>query len=106
MGCANGAKPTLSHADKFWHIQRGEIMQTIEITLDETMLAQIDRVISELTLSRSAFTQQSLAAALREQEILAQERRHAAGYARYPVEPGEFDGFEAVRAWGEPYEPR
>ena len=33
------------------------------------------------------------------------ERRHAAGYARYPVEPGEFDGINAARAWREPYEP-
>ena len=90
----------------FWHIHHGEIMQTIEITIDETMLAQIDRVTCELTLTRTAFIQQSLAAALREQEMLAQERRHAAGYARYPVEPGEFDGIDAIRAWGEPYEPR
>lgn len=81
-------------------------MQTIEITLDETMLAQIDRVISELTLSRSAFIQQSLAVALREQEreqeILEQERRHAEGYAKCPSTPDEFSGWEKIRVWEEP----
>ncbi len=81
-------------------------MQTIEVTIEDAMLAQIDRLIRELALTRSAFIQQSLKAALQQQEELAQERRHAAGYARYPVEPGEFDGIDAIRAWGEPYEPR
>ena len=86
----------------FWHIHCGEIMQTIEITLDETILAQIDRVISELMLSRSAFIQQSLETALREQEILAQERRHAEGYAKCPSTPDEFSGWEKIRVWEEP----
>jgi hypothetical protein len=30
------------------------------------------------------------------------ERKHAEGYARHPVEPGEFDGWEKEQAWGEP----
>ena len=40
--------------------------------------------------------------AMQQQEILTQERRHATGYARYPVEPGEFDGWENVRVWEQP----
>ena len=40
--------------------------------------------------------------ALEEQEVLEQERRHADGYARYPVEPSEFDGWESVRVWDQP----
>jgi len=75
------------------------IMQTIEVTIDEALLARIDRVIRNLSLTRAAFIQQSLEAALQQEEVLAQEQRHAEGYARNPVEPGEFDDWENVRLW-------
>ena len=77
-------------------------MQTIELTIDETLLAKLDQVTSKLSLTRSAFIQQSLEAALQQQEIIAQERRHAEGYARHPVQPGEFDEWETVRVWEQP----
>lgn len=81
-------------------------MQTIEVTIEDPMLAQIDRLTRELALMRSDFIRQSLKAALEQQEEILQERRHAAGYTRYPVEPGEFDGIDTIRMWGKPYEPR
>lgn len=77
-------------------------MQTIELTIDETLLAKLDQVIGQLSLTRAAFIQQSLEAALQQQEVLAQERRHAEGYARNPVQPGEFDEWENVRVWEQP----
>ena len=77
-------------------------MQTIEVTIEDALLAQIDRVTRELSLTRAAFIRQSIEAALRQQEILAQERQHAEGYARNPVQPGEFDGWEKVRVWEQP----
>jgi metal-responsive CopG/Arc/MetJ family transcriptional regulator len=77
-------------------------MQTIEITLDEAIIAQIDRVTHERALTRAAFIQQSLEAALREQEMLEQERRHAEGYAKYPATPDDFSGWEKIRVWEEP----
>ena len=77
-------------------------MQIIELTLDDALLAKLDRITQELSLTRAAFIQQSLEAALQEQEVLAQERRHAEGYARIPVEPGEFDGWEDVQVWEQP----
>ena len=79
---------------------RGNVIQTIQVTLEDAMLVKIDRIVRELSLTRTAVIQQSLEAGLREQEILAQERRHAEGYARHPVEPGEFDGLDAIRVWG------
>lgn len=77
-------------------------MQIIELTIDETLLAKLDQAIASLSLTRSAFIQQSLEAALRQQEVLAQERRHAEGYASTPVQPDEFDEWERVRVWEEP----
>lgn len=77
-------------------------MQTIELTIDETLLAKLDQITSKLSVTRAAFIRQSLEAALEQQEVLAQERRHAEGYAHNPVQPGEFDGWESVRVWEQP----
>jgi metal-responsive CopG/Arc/MetJ family transcriptional regulator len=74
-------------------------MQTIELTIDEALLAQIDRVTRELSLTRAAFIRQALEEALRRQTIFAKERRHALGYERNPVEPGEFDELESQQVW-------
>jgi hypothetical protein len=34
-------------------------------------------------------------------QVTEMERKHAAGYARYPVEPGEFDIGGTEQAWDE-----
>jgi len=39
--------------------------------------------------------------ALRQYRIKQLEERQAAGYARHPVEPGEFDVWESEQVWGE-----
>jgi metal-responsive CopG/Arc/MetJ family transcriptional regulator len=77
-------------------------MQTIELTIDDALLAQIDRLTHELSLTRATFIQQALEAALRQQTIRAKERQHALGYQRFPVEPGEFDGWESEQVWEQP----
>ena len=75
-------------------------MQTIELTIDEALLAKLDEIRSKLSLTRAAFIQQSLETALQQQEVLAQERRHAEGYARNPMRPGEVDDWDGERVWG------
>lgn len=77
-------------------------MKTIEVTIDETLLAEIDRATRSLDISREAFIQEALQRALREQTLTALERQHEQGYARHPPRAGEFDGWEAEQAWGEP----
>ena len=77
-------------------------MKTIQMTIDEPLLAEIDRVISTLDTTRSAFIREALRAALRRYEIAKMEQKHAEGYERHPVEPGEFDGWDTEQAWGEP----
>ena len=74
-------------------------MQTIELTIDEALLARIDRATRELSLTRAAFIQQALETALRRQTVLARECRHAQGYEHAPVEPGEFDRWEDEQVW-------
>lgn len=77
-------------------------MKTIQMTIDEPLLTKVDRVVETLETTRSAFIREALELALREYQIAELERRHAEGYARRPVEPGEFDVWEDEQAWGEP----
>lgn len=77
-------------------------MQTIELVIDEDLLARIDRISHELSLSRVVFIQQAVEAALHQQNILAKERQHALGYERSPVVPNEFDDWESIQVWEQP----
>lgn len=76
-------------------------MKTIQMTLDEQLISQVDTVVKRLKTTRSAFTRHALRAALarlREQEL---EAKHRCGYEKKPVQSGEFDGWEAEQAWGD-----
>jgi metal-responsive CopG/Arc/MetJ family transcriptional regulator len=76
-------------------------VKTIQMTIDEPLLAKVDQVIQELNTSRSAFVRQALELALQQHKIAQMEKRHAEGYARHPVEAGEFDVWVAEQAWEE-----
>ena len=75
-------------------------MKTIQMTIDEPLLAKVDQMIQTLNMTRSAFIREALELALRRQAMAELERKHAEGYARHPVEPGEFDVWEGEQAWG------
>lgn len=77
------------------------MFKTIQMTLDQTLLEQVDSTSSQLGLSRSAFIRHALRQALETVRVAELEQQHAAGYARHPVEPGEFDVWEGERAWGD-----
>lgn len=74
-------------------------METIELTIDESLLAEVDRVTRQLSMTRADFARIALELALRNQKTIALEQQHAQGYARNPVEPGEFDGWESEQVW-------
>jgi metal-responsive CopG/Arc/MetJ family transcriptional regulator len=76
-------------------------MKTIQMTIDEPLLEEVDEVTQELKTTRSAFIRSALQLALREHSISKLERQHAQGYAKQPVSTGEFDVWEAEQAWGD-----
>ncbi|MEA3336020.1 MAG: CopG family transcriptional regulator [Chloroflexota bacterium] len=76
-------------------------MKTIQMTIDEALLDQVDNTSAELGMSRSAFIRGALRQAMERLQVTRLERQHAAGYARRPVESGEFDLWEAEQVWGE-----
>jgi len=77
-------------------------MKTIQVTIDESLLAEIDRAMLSLKMSREAFIHTALERALREQALIALEQQHARGYKRHPSRSDEFDGWETEQVWGEP----
>jgi len=76
-------------------------MTTIQMTLDETLLKEMDRTVKQLKTSRSALIRDSIRLYLKTLHIRQLEEKHRAGYAKRPVERGEFDVWETEQHWGE-----
>jgi metal-responsive CopG/Arc/MetJ family transcriptional regulator len=77
-------------------------MKTVQMTLDENLIASVDKVAKRLGTTRSAFTRQALKTALRELRMNELEQKHREGYKRKPVKRGEFEDWEAEQVWVEP----
>lgn len=75
------------------------LMKTIQMTIDDNLLIQVDGAIARLGATRSAFIRAALRQALARYEIEQLERQHRDGYERRPVEPGEFDIWESEQVW-------
>ena len=73
----------------------------VQMTIDEPLLQEVDEVVKELGTTRSSFIRDALQAALQQYRIAQLERKQAAGYARHPVEPGEFDNWESEQIGGD-----
>lgn len=73
----------------------------MQLTLDEELVAAVDKTAARLGTTRSGFTRQALRQALAQERERALERKHREGYARKPVRRGEFSAREAEHAWGE-----
>ncbi len=74
-------------------------MKTIQMTLDENLIKQVDKEVSKLKTSRSAFTRQALKQLLdfyRTQEL---EKKQQAGYKKYPPAANEFSDWEDEQSW-------
>jgi metal-responsive CopG/Arc/MetJ family transcriptional regulator len=67
------------------------------MTLDENLIASVDRVAKRLGTTCSALTSQALKAALREIRINELEQKHRESYKRRSVKQREFDDWEAER---------
>lgn len=72
------------------------------MTIDEALLAEVDSTSTELGMSRSAFVREALRQTIERLHVARLERQHAEGYARFPVETGEFDVWEGEQVWSEP----
>ncbi len=77
-------------------------MKTVQMTLDERLVAAVDKTVKRLGTTRSAFTRQALRLALEKSRIQELEQKHREGYRRKPVKRREFADWEAEQVWVEP----
>jgi metal-responsive CopG/Arc/MetJ family transcriptional regulator len=75
-------------------------MKTIQMTIDERLLKLVDKMSRARKTSRSAFIRDALEAKVRRERVREEEIRHAEGYTRKPVAPGEFDAWLSQQDWG------
>lgn len=69
------------------------------MTLDEALVAAVDKTVRRLGTTRSAFTRDALQAALDRVRVRELERKHRDGYTREPVRKGEFSRWEREQIW-------
>jgi len=74
-------------------------MKTIQMTIEQNLLQQVDEAVARLGTTRSAFTRDALREALERLVTRALEEQHKKGCERHPVEPAEFDDWEAEQVW-------
>jgi metal-responsive CopG/Arc/MetJ family transcriptional regulator len=76
-------------------------MKTVQMTLDEDLVAEIDKAAKKLKTTRSALTRDALRAALKKIREKELEQKHRKGYLRKPVKPEEFSDWEDELVWGD-----
>ncbi|HUN80279.1 MAG TPA: ribbon-helix-helix protein, CopG family [Phycisphaerae bacterium] len=74
-------------------------MKTVQMTLDEALIREVDRTVRKLRTTRSAFARKALRAALDRITEKQMERRQVEGYRRKPVKRGEFSVWEREQVW-------
>ena len=76
-------------------------MKTIQISIDDDLLAQVDNAVLMMGGSRTQFIRDTLTLAVKRFALRQMEAQHAQGYVDHPVLSGEFDVREAEQVWGE-----
>ncbi len=76
-------------------------MRTIQMTLDDSLVRSVDRVVKQSHTTRSAFTRDALRDALARFNDARRERQHRKGYEISPVNKTEFSVWEDEQEWGD-----
>ena len=76
-------------------------MTTIQMTLDERLLKEVDGAVKRLRTTRSALIRDSIRQYLKTLHVSPLEAHDREAYKRKPVKPGEFDVWEAEQVWGD-----
>jgi len=75
-------------------------MKTIQMTLDDDLVATVDQVVKKLKTTRSAFARKALRNAIKQVNISELEQKHKKGYGHHPVAKTEFNVWEMEQEWG------
>jgi metal-responsive CopG/Arc/MetJ family transcriptional regulator len=76
-------------------------MKTIQMTLDDELVAVVDQVVKKLKTTRSAFARKALRSAVKQVNNNLLEKKHKKGYTQHPVDNKEFSVGESEQEWGD-----
>ena len=76
-------------------------METIQLTLDESLIAEVQQATAALQMTESDFIKVALERAVQQREIIAKERRHAEAYSNQPQRPEEIGEWQDEQYWDE-----
>ncbi|GIK58716.1 MAG: ribbon-helix-helix protein, CopG family [Chloroflexi bacterium] len=77
------------------------MVKTIQMTIDETLLQQVDRTVRDLNTTRSAFIRLALEQALRQYQVRRLEECDEVGYTAVPAAATETDEWATEQEWGD-----
>ena len=66
-------------------------MKTIQMTLDENLLSNVDKIVRKLNTTRSAFTRKALKEAIKKIHTRQIEIQHFKGYKKQQVKNDEIN---------------
>jgi len=76
-------------------------VKTIQMTLDDQLVKNVDKWVKKLKTTRSAFTRGALKHEIEKQDSLLLEKTHREGYLTQPVKNREFAVWEPEQEWGD-----
>ena len=76
-------------------------MKTVQMTLEEELVLEVDTAAKRIGTTRSAFTRDALRSALKILRVKQLEKKHREGYKRIPANRGEFTVWEGEQVWGD-----
>ena len=65
-------------------------MKTVQMTLDDQLVLEVDKVVKKLKTSRSAFARKALQFAVSDFYVKQLEEKQIKGYQKHPVHSDEF----------------
>jgi metal-responsive CopG/Arc/MetJ family transcriptional regulator len=76
-------------------------MKTTQMTIDEKLLEDVDRIIEEDGITRSAFVRTIMRAEVKKRRVREMEHKHAEAYRKQPQQPDEYEVDASTRGWGD-----
>jgi metal-responsive CopG/Arc/MetJ family transcriptional regulator len=77
------------------------MLKTIQMTIDSSMLEEVDDIVAQLDVTRSAFIRDALGAALKAYRLRELRRLDEEGYRLIPQDVEEVEEWAGVQDWGD-----
>jgi Arc/MetJ family transcription regulator len=76
-------------------------METIQLSIDDALLAEVQQATNALQMTRSDFFKLALERALRQRKVIELEIRDAKAYAEKPQTVEEIEEWQGEQYWDE-----